>query len=563
MSDDQDRLAWVEGVLKAVCSQPCTTANKDLRETEWQDLQGKISQGVADVDAALACSGTIPEASTAFRALLKAVRAKPAPTLRGAGTLRRGAAGREATPVRMVQSLALGGADPALLPRAVEILMQRAGQNNPGLPLWALAGLARVWPREVAAALLGRVCEGPDAEDFWGKAFPAAVALEQLAVHNPAAVASSVEACLPHILSHVPPHGPPPPSLPHLLALTCCCEAFAKVAVQSFLTYSKAWVPEGPNEGHAQDGPDQAMPGADPATSGPSALASEPDQATRGEQPDQAMRDAVPAADASRVPDEAMPDVCPPLEAPPAWRADTQGLFESGARIGNVPLDWVLAVLQCQLSTAGVPAILGCLLGPQGDSGVRLIEWMSLLAADSLLGATQLPPVQDIAKLGIGEATDRANTGNSTAPRRAAQARRFLQDVAQRCDEICTAADLRTASTSASGSASPGETAISNAAAISNEGTGEGDSPGGCAAARGAVGDLLALAGLEGGTGCATAVLHCLIRHCWAGQFRRLGSAFTTGGRLPEVRRWASEWARGLEREPPNGSLPGDPGSQL
>lgn len=140
----------------------------------------------------------------------------------------------------------------------------------------------------------------------------------------------------------------------------------------------EAWAHErDPSTVPAAAEPNQATLESRSAAGVPGLLRAEPDQATLQGLPDQAMSDALPTPHAAALsaqepdlamqvcePDQATQGGAGPLEVPPGWQAETLGVFEEGANTGNAVLQWVLAVLQCQLSSAGVPVILACLREP-------------------------------------------------------------------------------------------------------------------------------------------------------------------------------------------------------
>jgi hypothetical protein len=169
------------------------------------------------------------------------------------------------------------------------------------------------------------------------------------------------------------------------------------------------------------------------------------------------------------------------------------------------------------------------------------VEWLTLHAAQTLLQPQSPAPEQAIAKSDTngrgGQPPCPAQSGSSQPPdpdslaksgdpnRISDQARLFLQDAAQQSDTICTSADLCTAWSQGSEFGSQGP------AVIGTQGFSDAVArrPEAASATRGVVGDLLALAGLEGGQGCGAAVLGCLIRHGWDDEFVRVGSVLTAG----------------------------------
>jgi hypothetical protein len=72
----------------------------------------------------------------------------------------------ESRPVNVVEGLSSAGADEELLGLAVDTLLD-AGGSAGGRPMWALTGLARVWPEGVARALLLRVSQPVEEDVFW------------------------------------------------------------------------------------------------------------------------------------------------------------------------------------------------------------------------------------------------------------------------------------------------------------------------------------------------------------------------------------------------------------
>lgn len=150
-----------------------------------------------------------------------------------------------------------------------------------------------------------------------------------------------------------------------------------------------------------------------------------------------------------------------------------------------------------------------------------MLDWAGLQSAHSLLA-----PPSSCARPGVASTGNGALSGSSLRNDDARSgiptdvASRFLAEVVSACDEICTAVDLRTASLGPQ--RGPAELSCRQ------------DAAGGDAAvqARQAAGDLLILASLKGGSGCAATVLDCLIKHAWDDQFARCGSVLMTGTRL-------------------------------